>query len=340
MVEYRSATIKVSGFSSTKVKLYIDGKGVTQAQPLTCSAIALFAVFRYTKGMQFDALLNCVAMSLLASLLISGPIRSQENTASSVATFSNYTDTAAGLQHLLEAMLEAAKSNDFQKLTRFVKGTEVPNCDSWLHNMYESDKADSWMGLCESKFLGPNEKSFMDLFSKLAQEDGQVVVRKVNDNPEPGRGMEWGWLQAIKQPLDIYFASWKDGRDPKGEPIGYFMFVDEGFRWDSLIQFPKVQISNFKFVPPRLVKKVDPLYPPEAAAHHISGIVRIYFVIGADGIVYNAHAISGDGLSDDQSLRKAAEDAVIQWRYTPATVDGKPAESNAMTVDLTFSRGN
>ena len=66
----------------------------------------------------------------------------------------------------------------------------------------------------------------------------------------------------------------------------------------------------------------------------------MYFVIGADGVVYNAHAISGEGLSDDPSLRKAAEDAVKQWRYTPATIDGKAAESNAVTVNLVFTPAN
>jgi TonB family protein len=150
-------------------------------------------------------------------------------------------------------------------------------------------------------------------------------------------------LQAIKKPLDIYFATWKTASEPedsKGEPIGYFMFVDGGFRWESGIRFSgqiKVIKSNAKFVPAKLVKKVEPVYPLEAAAQHIGGTIRVYYVIGADGAVYNAHAISGEGLSDNPSLRKAAEEAVIQWRYQPATLDGKPIQTNAVTVDITFS---
>jgi hypothetical protein len=65
--------------------------------------------------------------------------------------------------------------------------------------------------------------------------------------------------------------------------------------------------------------------------------LRVYYVIGGDGAVYNAHALSGDGLSEDPFLRKAAEDAVLQWRYQPATMDGKPIQTNAVTVDLKFS---
>jgi hypothetical protein len=41
-------------------------------------------------------------------------------------------------------------------------------------------------------------------------------------------------------------------------------------------------------------------------------------------------------LSEDPSLRIAAEVAVIQWRYQPATLDGKPIQTNAVTVDITF----
>jgi TonB family protein len=237
-------------------------------------------------------------------------------------------------------MLLAAKSNDLQKLTALLKDTEVPNCDTWLHAMYESDKADSWMGLCDEKTLGPNEKSLMELFASLANEDGQILTRKVNDDPEPGRGMEWGWLQAIKKPLDIYFASWKASKNPKGEPIGYFMFIDGGFRWESGIWFPKPKISTAKIVAAKLVKRIEPVYPPEAISQHIAGTVRVYFVIGADGAVYNAHAISGEGLSNDPSLRKAAEEAVIRWRYQPATVDGKSIQTNAVTVDIVFPPEN
>jgi TonB family protein len=293
--------------------------------------------------MQISHLLKGATALMLAILPLSAPAGSQDKTKSSpesAAESSRYPNTAAGLQQLLQAMLEAAKSKDSQKLTALLKDTEVPNCDAWLHTMYESDKADSWIGLCDETKLGPNERSLMELLANLANEDGHILTRKVNDDPEPGRGMEWGWLQAIKKPLDIYFVSWKTSKDPKSEPVGYFMFIDGAFRWDSGIWFVRPKISTAKFVPAKLVKKVDPAYPSEAAFQHVSGTVRVYYVIGGDGAVYNAHAISGEGLSDDPSLRKAAEEAVIRWRYQPATLDGKPVETNAVTVDIVFSPEN
>jgi len=254
---------------------------------------------------------------------------------------SPYTDTTADFQRFLQDILDATKKGDKQRVTSLLKSTEVPNCDAWLHQMYKSDSADSWMGLCDSKNLGSQEKSMKGLFAGFAKEGGEFSTRKVNDNPQGGEGgLEWGMVHGGKEPLEVYFASWKSANQPrgaKGEPIGYFYFLDGGFRWDSLVSFPKTRISNAKIVPAKLIKKVEPVYPADAAAQHISGTVRVYYVIGGDGAVYNAHALSGEGLSEDPSLRKAAEDAVLQWLYQPATMDGKPIQTNAVTVDIKFS---
>ena len=252
-----------------------------------------------------------------------------------------YTDTTADFQRFLQDILDATKKGDKQSLVSLLKSTEVPNCDAWLHQMYKSDSADSWMSLCDSKTLRSQEKSMEELFARLAKEGGEFSTRKVNDNPQGGEGgFESGMVHGGKEPLEVYFASWKSpnqSKEAKGEPIGYFYFLDGGFRWDSLISFPKVKISNAKFVPEKLIKKVEPVYPADAAAQHISGTVRVYYEIGGDGAVYNAHALSGEGLSENPSLRKAAEDAVLQWRYQPATLDGKPIKTNGVTVDITFS---
>ncbi len=271
-------------------------------------------------------------------------IRSQEQNVSATATASTstYANTTEGLKHLLLDMRTAAKEGNEYKLTAFVKSMEIPNCGAWLHRMYDSDKADSWMGLCEVKFRDPREREMMELFGRIAKQNGKITTRKVNDNPQPGKGMEWGWLQAIKLPLDIYWASWLPTSEPKeseADPIGYFMFIEGAFRWENSIQSFKqsqTKITHAKIVQPKLVKKVDPIYPSEAAARNIVGTVRVYYVIGGDGLVYNAHAISGDGLSEDPSLRRAAEEAVLQWRYEPGTFDGKPMQST-VTVDIRFS---
>ncbi len=258
---------------------------------------------------------------------------------------STYANSTEGLKQLLQDMRTAAKGGNEDKEAVFVKELEIPNCDNWLHKMYDSDKADSWMGLCEASARDPRERDMKELFDQIAKQDGKFITRKVNDNPQPGKGLEWGWLQAIKQPLDIYCASWLPTSEPKeseADPIGYFMFIDGAFRWESSIQSFKpsqTRVTHAKVVQPKLVKKVDPIYPADAAARNAVATVRVYYVIGADGLVYNAHAISGEGFSDDPPLRKAAEEAVLQWRYQPGTFDGKPFQT-AVTVDIMFRPTN
>jgi TonB family protein len=115
------------------------------------------------------------------------------------------------------------------------------------------------------------------------------------------------------------------------------MFIDGEFRWESDIRFDvKTTIRNANIVFPKLVKRIDPTYSPEAQAQGIRGTVRVQFRVGADGVVRDVVSVSGNGLSGDPRLRKAAEDAVKQWRYIPGTVDGKPAEVPGMTADFTF----
>lgn len=94
------------------------------------------------------------------------------------------------------------------------------------------------------------------------------------------------------------------------------------------------------FVPPKLIKQVQPVYPAVAEAQHTVGTVRLEFVVGADGAVYNPHPLAGKGLSDDPSLIKAAKDAVLQWRYQPATVEGKPLQAAGILATITFAPRN
>jgi len=272
------------------------------------------------------------------------PSQGQSNSAPTTVATETYANTAEGLKQLLSDMRATAKEGNEERLVALIKGTEISNCDAWLHKMYDSDKADSWMGLCDAKVLASREKSIHELLKRIAREDGRILSRKVNDNPQPGKGLEWGWLQAIKQPLDIYWASWLASSEPKeseGDPIGYFMFIDGGFRWESGIQsFKPSQTKRSDFVMPKLVEKVDAVYPSEAAANHISGTVRVYFVIGADGVVHiNPHATKEEGFSDAPELVRAAEDAVRHWRYQPLTIDGKPVNMD-FHADIVFALKN
>jgi len=247
----------------------------------------------------------------------------------------SYPDSSDGLKDFLTTAITSAKNGDVEKLDATIKSTEVPNCGTWLHSMYAQDKADSWMGMCDGVQLSKRDNDMRELLTNLAHQDGEVAVRSVNQSPEPSRGMEWGWLQAIRQPLDIYFAEWKKTGAPssaKGDPIGYFMFIGGGFRWDSGISFVKPHIGP-PTPPPNMTRMVYPIYPSEAKKKQVQGDVTLHVLIQKDGSVKVLDTLSGDPL-----LIPAAKEAVSQWRYKPKMVNGQPVEVDTKLV-VTFRLG-
>jgi protein TonB len=80
----------------------------------------------------------------------------------------------------------------------------------------------------------------------------------------------------------------------------------------------------------RLLKSVPPVYPSAARTQHLSGVVKIDALIDATGNVSTVKVISGPGL-----LHQAALEAVKQWKYEPAELDGKPTPVH-LTVTLQF----
>jgi TonB family protein len=83
--------------------------------------------------------------------------------------------------------------------------------------------------------------------------------------------------------------------------------------------------------PPTQTKKVQPVYPPEALAAKVSGVVILEAVIGLDGKVVNATVLRSVPLLD-----QAAIDAVTQWEYAPTLLNDAPVPI-IMTVTVTFT---
>jgi len=83
--------------------------------------------------------------------------------------------------------------------------------------------------------------------------------------------------------------------------------------------------------PPTKIRDVRPVYPPEAIAARVTGIVTIEARIGPTGDVEDARVISGVPLLDEPALT-----AVRQWGYTPTLVNGEPVPV-IMTVTVNFS---
>ena len=70
----------------------------------------------------------------------------------------------------------------------------------------------------------------------------------------------------------------------------------------------------------RVIRRVNPHYPGEARDRGITGVAIVDARVNASGAVDSVQVLldPGSGLGD------AAADAVRQWRFEPAVVDGKP----------------
>jgi TonB family protein len=81
---------------------------------------------------------------------------------------------------------------------------------------------------------------------------------------------------------------------------------------------------------PKKTREVRPVYPADAQAAKVAGVVIMEVTIDADGNVTNPRILRGIPM-----LNQAALDAVSQWKYTTTLVDGV-ATPVIMTVTINF----
>lgn len=120
------------------------------------------------------------------------------------------------------------------------------------------------------------------------------------------------------------------------------MGVSDGFRAD-IVSAPEPLPAPAPTAPERPVRlhsgisapektvNVPPVYPEMARIVRKQGYVILEAVIDQSGLVASARVLRGDPLLD-----QAALDAVRQWRFTPARLNGE-AIPVVMTVTVNFT---
>ena len=112
-----------------------------------------------------------------------------------------------------------------------------------------------------------------------------------------------------------------------GKPRGVIFTVTVVFKLDKT-QGPVRAVGDIK--PPRLIKRVDPIYPQKAKEAQIEGTVILEVTTGIYGRVQNVKT-----LRSVPPLDQAAMDAVLQWVYEPFVIDGQP-RGVIFTVTVVF----
>jgi periplasmic protein TonB len=80
----------------------------------------------------------------------------------------------------------------------------------------------------------------------------------------------------------------------------------------------------------KVVSRVAPDYPAIAKAARAQGTVVVQIIVGEEGEVVSANAVSGHPL-----LQQAAVAAVRQWRFSPTRLEGEPVKVTG-TVTVNF----
>jgi len=82
----------------------------------------------------------------------------------------------------------------------------------------------------------------------------------------------------------------------------------------------------------KLLKKVNPSYPPEAKQARVQGTVRLQAVVGKTGYVQGLTLV----MSPSAELARSAMDAVLQWQYSPTLLNGEPVEIQTV-IDVNYT---
>jgi TonB family protein len=99
--------------------------------------------------------------------------------------------------------------------------------------------------------------------------------------------------------------------------------VFEDLWWGGVVVSPDEEQKH-------LIHAVAPVYPEVARQAGIEGDVSLRILIGQDGTVTGANVLGGEPV-----LARAAVQAIEQWRYQPALLDGSPVNV-VTTVTLAF----
>lgn len=106
--------------------------------------------------------------------------------------------------------------------------------------------------------------------------------------------------------------------------------------WSSpsavLASAPVLELGSLD-IQPVPIDQMRPKYPPEYQKIGRGGEVLVDFVVGTDGSVINAAAIS----SSDKAFEASAVEALSQWLYQPGQKDGNVVNTH-MQVPIVYSR--
>src|SRR5580704_11416870 len=285
------------------------------------------------------------------TLLLSTSAHSQSPPAAPIpqgaplVTLAPVTNSAEGLKNLFENIVAESKAGDTDGVASFAKEMQIPNFEEWFIATFGAENGKPWAAAYGATLDGTG-KRFHELVLRLSPTFGEIVTRKVNHAPDPAFGLEREMLDSLTHPVEIYFAAWKGpglSADSHGAPIGYFIFVDGMFRWDSGVVLADLRLapppsspvqpnpsSDSSVGPPVTAGSLGPFLPgllgvgfpsclvchnppftDEARAAHTQGTVLVYATVQTNGQLTNITLVRGIGSGLDENTIAALKNWIL-----------------------------
>ncbi|HUJ29843.1 MAG TPA: energy transducer TonB [Candidatus Acidoferrum sp.] len=250
------------------------------------------------------------------------------------------SESTAGLQAQLAAILEAAKDRKSNRFDDLISDLQVPDDANWFAAEFGDESGSKLAATYKSSW-----ESYQDSLTNAFRNSGNakhasVVVKEFSSASPPAENdLIRAVLLDAKNPLVLYTAESINKRRTDSLP-GLYIYARGAFRvvnWTTFYGLPNVRPMRIRIggnvAVAQLVHQVSPVYPPEAQHSRIQGMVVLHVVIGIDGQVIKVEPIGGPS-----ELVPAAMDAVRQWRYKPTLLNGDPVEVDT-TVSIDFALG-
>ncbi|MEO8430853.1 MAG: energy transducer TonB [Acidobacteriota bacterium] len=145
--------------------------------------------------------------------------------------------------------------------------------------------------------------------------------------------------QATADAIFLMTSEPDDGRQPEKSGVYYLALLDADVLKCQEVNLPEdvktageVRMVRGKVVAPILVSRIEPIYREDSRRKGHQGVSVYEAIISPNGCVGDLNVIQ----SSHPDLDITGMAAIAHWRYTPATIDGRPVRVY-LTVTVTFS---
>ncbi len=86
--------------------------------------------------------------------------------------------------------------------------------------------------------------------------------------------------------------------------------------------------------------RIPPVYPPLAQYQGVQGSVTTCFTVEPDGSVASPHVTQASSPQARRMLARAALQTILQWKFFPRKINGKPVATKGICQSILFHMGN